>query len=85
MRRVLCIIALVVLLAACSKSIECQQAEIVVVNGCETFDLGWCRTVVQLENGSRVKIKEKWGEVGDTFTVAKYGNAWKPCEETVDE
>lgn len=79
MRRFFCIIALVAL-AACAPP-QCQEAEIVVVNGCGALDLSWCHTVVQLENGSRVRLKGKWGEVGDTFTVVKHGKTLRVCDE----
>jgi len=76
------VVALAVVVFSSCSGPKCQTAEIVNTNGCGMIDLGWCHTILELENGTRVKIKGEWGEVGDTITVAKYGEAWRPCEET---
>lgn len=76
------IIVLGYLLVGCSKP-RCQKAVIVNVTGCHMLDLGWCHTVLELENGSRVKINGAWGDHGDSFNIvkARNGGPWQSCTE----
>ena len=56
-----------------------QSATIVAVH-CNNVGEN-CYTMIQLEDGTRLKRQGTWGEVGDTFTAQRVDDPWNYSEQ----